>query len=514
MDPKKQYLIDNHGLSPDATDEQVAAAYDALAPEQRAACDAALSAAKASGGANLAAKAPAPSVAQLAGQTHEAMLAAEGKRVTMLRQLGETLNVDASVVQLAIAKGENVAEARVRFLAHLQEKCKPVENLAGASIRVGEDRNVASLSAALPHAIMLRSDAKVDKPHERAAQLRHLTLVDMGRHYFAALGAAGVWEMSRTKVAEMMLNPRALYRQFPNVAMLAQSTSDFASILADTIGKSLRQAYLDAPGTWQAWARRATAPDFKTISRTSLSESPNLVTRKEGGEVKYVTLSDGKETYTLSEYIGGIKLTRQAVINDDLDAFGRIPTLQANAAKRKEDDVAYAVLTDNATLSDSVALFHASHTNLGTGGAISVTTLGEGRKLMRTQKGPKGAAILNLRPKFLIVPAALESVAEQYTSSQFVAAQSSNINPFAQGNRSALVPVVEPRLDAASATAWYLAADNTQIDTVEVCFLLDEPEPVLKSESDWDTEDQKYAVRHTVAAKAIDYRGLVKNAGV
>src|ERR1035438_4087891 len=34
-----------------------------------------------------------------------------------------------------------------------------------------------------------------------------------------------------------------------------------------------------------------------------------------------------------------------------------------------------------------------------------------------------------------------------------------------------LVPIVEPRLDANSATAWYLIADPAQVDTVEYCYL-------------------------------------------
>jgi hypothetical protein len=52
-----------------------------------------------------------------------------------------------------------------------------------------------------------------------------------------------------------------------------------------------------------------------------------------------------------------------------------------------------------------------------------------------------------------------------------------------------------------------------QIDTIEVCFLADEPEPVAKQETDFDTEDVKFAIRHTVAAKAIDFRGMTKQAG-
>src|SRR5690606_19644587 len=62
-----------------------------------------------------------------------------------------------------------------------------------------------------------------------------------------------------------------------------------------------------------------------------------------------------------------------------------------------------------------------------------------------------------------------------------------------------------------SNTAWYLASN--MIETVEVCFLSDEPAPVLRQETDFDTEDAKLAVRHTVAAAAIDHRGLVKKPG-
>jgi hypothetical protein len=77
---------------------------------------------------------------------------------------------------------------------------------------------------------------------------------------------------------------------------------------------------------------------------------------------------------------------------------------------------------------------------------------------MRKQTGLEGRPI-NVRPSFLIVPAAKETLAQQYTSVQFVPAQSATINPFAQGKPDALTPIAEPRLDANSATAWYLAAD-------------------------------------------------------
>ena len=162
-----------------------------------------------------------------------------------------------------------------------------------------------------------------------------------------------------------------------------------------------------------------------------------------------------------------LAIDRRDFINDDLGAFTRIPALFANAAANYESDTVYGIVTANAALSDTVALFHATHNNLtGAGTAISVPSLGVARALMRRQTTPQGA-VMNLQPKFLIVPAALETIANQFVSQQYVAAKSADYNPFA----GVLQVVSEARLDANSATAWYLTAGTESIDTVEYAYL-------------------------------------------
>jgi hypothetical protein len=54
-------------------------------------------------------------------------------------------------------------------------------------------------------------------------------------------------------------------------------------------------------------------------------------------------------------------LTRQAIINDDLDAFTKIPNAWAVLAIRTIGDLVYAILTGNPRMSDGIALFHADH---------------------------------------------------------------------------------------------------------------------------------------------------------
>ena len=68
-------------------------------------------------------------------------------------------------------------------------------------------------------------------------------------------------------------------------------------------------------------------------------------------------------------------------------------------------------------------------------------------------------------------------------------------------------------LDANSATAFYFAANNSQVDTVEITFLEGEQSPVLENEWDFDKDVYKYKVRQTFGVAAIDFRGLYKHAG-
>jgi hypothetical protein len=458
-------------------------------------------------------------------------IALERQRRTDLESLSQVYKLGEDFVNLGLAKNWDIATARTEAQKMLSQK---TPNLSGA-INVGADNNLVSLSGAIQTAIRLRAGNKVEAPkdnpaelaiYQRAQKMRALSLVDMGRHYLSGIGYRDAWEISRSRVVALCVSRRELRQEAGGgqMVMLAESIGDFPGVLKDAVNKTLLQAYRDASPTWQKWARRATAPDFKVINRAALSESPDLKLRNQGKGIDYVQLGDTNETYALAEYSGGIKLTRQAIINDDLDAFQRIPMLQGNAAARKEDDVAYVTLTANAAMvNDNVALFHATHKNLvASGGAApSVAELTKAYQLMRVQKGPAGAARLNLQPKFIIVPVALEAPTLQLiNSTQLLAIISTtsaapqttgSANPFADR----LTVISNPRLDDVSTVQWYLAANyaDGQCDTVEVCFLEDEPEPVLKAETDFDTDDQKYAVRHTVAAKAVDFRGLVKDNG-
>ena len=195
----------------------------------------------------------------------------------------------------------------------------------------------------------------------------------------------------------------------------AQTSTDFPGILANVANKSLRQAYQAWPQTFKAFSRQVTAPDFKDINRPQLNDVPALQQLNEKGEYHRANLTDQNQNYKLATYGEIVSITRKTIINDDLRAFTRVPQQLGVAAAQMESNTAWGVVTGNQVMqADGLTLFHASHNNLetGSGSALGETPLATARAQMRLQKGPKGTT-LNLVPRFLAVPAALETTASQ-----------------------------------------------------------------------------------------------------
>jgi hypothetical protein len=302
--------------------------------------------------------------------------------------------------------------------------------------------------------------------------------------------------------------------------------------MLDAANKTLLAGYEEAPYTWSRWARQAqSVDDFKPINRIRLSEMADPEQVPEGMDYPETKMSDAKESYKVDKYGSIFSVTWETVVNDDLDALSRIPATQGAACRRKQNKAVYSVLTANAAMADTFNLFNSTaqfnsagvatgHANLsGASTAPGVTTLNAAYLAMMTMKGLKDSVILNIMPEFLIVPAALAATAMEVLGSLArpevggsAAGNSNTHNIYGPGGDRRLQLIVEPVLDANSTTAWYLAASNTQVDTVELAFLAGEESPVLESEWGFDNDVYKYKVRQTFGVAAIDYRGLYKYA--
>jgi hypothetical protein len=329
---------------------------------------------------------------------------------------------------------------------------------------------------------------------DQARDYRGLSLLELAREFLTQAGVA-VRGLSRDEIAT-----RALH-----------STSDFPEVLSAVTVKTLRQAYEVYPRTFTPFCRQVLATDFKAMHRVQIGEAPQLLKVNEGGEFQRGSIGESKESYRIETYGRVVAITRQVLINDDLDAFTRIPAMYGTAIATLESDVVWGILTANAAMADGKALFHADHKNLaGTAATPTVTAIGDARAAMAKQTGLDKKTVLNIRPSFLIVPAALELTAEQLVAQNLTPAKTSDIVP---ASIRTLTPIAEPRLDAASATAWYLAANPAQIDTLEYAYLEGQQGAYIETRNGFDVDGVEIKCRLDFGAKAIDWRGLYKNAG-
>jgi hypothetical protein len=296
-------------------------------------------------------------------------------------------------------------------------------------------------------------------------------------------------------------------------------------VLLDAAKKTLLAAYEEANVTYPLWTRQAPSTvDFKTINRIRLGEIPDPAIVAENDEYGQATASDAKESYRVEKYGHIFSISLEAIINDDLNAISRIPSQQGAAMRRKINKVVYAVLTANAALADGVTLFHSSsHGANQDTNALSIGALNTGWTVMALQAGLTTGVILNLQPRYLLVPPALGYTALQLTGSIADPSNtagstedatrpnfnSGTLNVYGPNGSRPLTPIVDANIStSATATIWYMAAEPNQVDTVEVCFLQGEETPYLEREDGFEVDAVRYKIRQTFGAKAIDYRGL------
>ena len=429
--------------------------------------------------------------------------AAEKARVTEIRAIVEKTGLDAALAEKFISEDKSVDDVRTLVIDELAARNKKKETeTRSINVEVGADNARAHRVEGMTEALLHRAKPSEHKVTDKARAFAYMSLLDMARVCLEANGVRTAG-MPKDKIADAALKMRALH-----------SSSDFPEILANVAGKSLRAGYAAAPKTFAPFTREVSVPDFKQISRVNLGDAPKLEKVLESGEVKRGTLSEAAEKYAVEEYAKIVGITRKVIVNDDLNAFTQLPERMGRRAADLESDVVWAIIKANAAMADTYALFSAQHGNLGSAGVPSETTLAEARKLMRKQTGLDGAEI-NLSPLWIASGPTLETTIEKLLASVIPNA-SSGVNPFSASGRTPLKQIVEPRLETgsgASTTAYFLFSDLAQVDMVELARLEGRDGPAMETRDGFDVAGVELKISHDIGAKAIDWRGMVKNAG-
>lgn len=409
---------------------------------------------------------------------------------TAIRSIGELANLDQAWIDGQIDGNATVEQARAAAFEAMQQRSQQTRTITSTAHNERSLDNPEVRARAMGEAIFCR----INPSHQISDAARNyagLSLPELARE---SLRAAGI---SVTGLSASSIVTRAL-----------NSTSDFAISLGDSVGRTMRQAYEAAPSGLKQVARMTTMRDFRARQRIQTSQFDKLEKVNENGEFKRGSFKEEVESYRLSTFGKVFGITRQALVNDDLGVFEGVPRKLGMAAAAFEAQSLVDLLVQGSGLgpvmTDTKRLFHVDHSNLAaSAGAPDETRLSAGRLAMRKQVDGSGQ-LINVVPKFIVIPSDLETLVEKLLST-VQAAETANVNAFA----GKLTPVVEPRLT--SVTAWYLV-DNA-IDGLEYAHLEGEPGPQIETRAGFDVDGVETRIRLDFGCGFTDHRGWYRNAG-
>ncbi len=453
----------------------------------------------------------------------EAVQRAERDRIAFIQERCRINGIDAEDQTQWIKDGLSEQEVQRKVLDILEKRSAEQRISTGRVDLVRDEVDTAREAATTM--ILYRIDS-ARYPVQDMSLIRPFMgrrLLEIGCSYAAMCGTR-VEGTSLEMATQLMSVNYAPGSSMVRAGSMGHSTSDFVNILADVQNKVLRDQYDFLTPTFQAFCRRVTIPDFKPRYVNKLSEAPRLLLVPEDAEFKRGIMTDEREVYALSTYGRRIAFTRQTLINDDMDALGRPVQAFAVQARNNESDLVYAVILANDPLQDGDDLFSVAHGNVNTaaGGAPDVTTVGEAREKMRLQTGTDRRTPINVQPMMIIAPPSLETQTQQFLSSTLQPATTGEVVP--REMVSSLELIIESRLQtgitltddtvlAGSNVQWYMSTMPSLVDTIEYAYLEGQEGLFSESRMGFEVDGIEFKVRHDFAAKAIDYRGLYRNAG-
>ena len=282
------------------------------------------------------------------------------------------------------------------------------------------------------------------------------------------------------------------------------SSSDFGQILIDVAHKSLLKGWETAAENFDQFTSHGTLTDFRPAKRAGLGDFGYLPQVGEGEEYTYGTIGDEGASVALATYGQLFSITRQAIINDDMNLLTKIPEKMGQAARATIAKLVFALLTGNAIAQDGKALFDASHKNTLTSAALDVTSIDKAIQIMNGFVNARGEP-LAIEPEFMLLPTSLYTRAKQVLGSASVEGADANsgiINPIRD-----IVPALKSaRLQVADPKSWYLINK----EAIEVSYLDGIDTPYMEQQNGFTVDGVSTKVRIDAGVNVIDYRGIVK----
>ncbi len=422
---------------------------------------------------------------------------ADAEQQGILAERTRSATIDELAVRAGVADfgrehiraGTSVEAFRSALFEKLFDKDQSVKTDSHVRAQVGQDQSETIRSARIEAlSYGLGAPMPKDGPSAAARQFTGQGLIDIAADSVNFRG-------------RRMLNARDIDDIFTRAS---HATSDFPAIFEGAVNRTLEQRYALAQPTFRKFARKKNFRDFRPDTLVRVGDFPMLKKVLENGEIKYGSFGEGKESVRVFSYAIALNISRPMLINDDLGAIADLLTSYGSSVALFEEVTFYADAY-NGKLADGKPVFHADHGNLGTASAISVDSVGEGRKAMSKQKTIDDRPMLANPARIMLVGPDQLTNAEKLLAS-ITPATVSTVNIF-----SGKFELVET--SQIEGPGWDLFADPASGSNYRWGYLDGYEAPRVRMDEPFGRQGFSMSVEHDFGCGATDFRFGYHNPG-
>ena len=445
------------------------------------------------------------------------ILMGERLRIRAIEDRCQNHSMSAEFTRKLIDDGVNESQANQLILDELTKRS--LDNMVNNQgrlprIEAGDHDEIQVRRDAIKNAILHDYDpnlVKKDDLTERAYEYKNRSVIDIIRMDLERRG-----------------EKTARYSNNELVTRAFHSTSDFPLLMGNVADATLKQSYLNLvkEQTFRPLVRYQNAKNFKPMRKLQMGEIPSLERIPEGAEVSYGTISEHGEQWAIGSYGKAFGISREAIINDELDAILSSMAMWGAAAARLESNLAWGVFNTNPMVyklnrngineSTGKTWFHTDHGNLSDAAPLTLDSIEDAEYAMSIQKGhdEREGDELNLTSRYLIVPSRLKNTARKLIYGQFTPNAVEGVNIYQ--NQFTIISDVrlnpKERGDDAK-YPWYLACDPNVLPVLWMAYLNGRKEPEIMYDTDFNTRSVKVRADLDVGVTHGDWKAVHKNPG-
>lgn len=295
------------------------------------------------------------------------------------------------------------------------------------------------------------------------------------------------------------------------IAASGTSTFSLPGILGDSAHKFLLEGWGGGEMAWEKVTDVVNVRDFKTITQYKLSGSLKYEKVGIGGELKHGAVSEGSYTVKADTYGKIFAITREHIVNDDMNALSAIPRELGYGANDAFNEVFWTEW-----LSGDGGFFAYTSSGVMSSAAALATIAAAEAKFFELTK-PNGTP-LGVVPNVMLVPNGSYRVAASAMASPIVTGGSTTV-PVSNTFQSEYEVVRSAFLSNTSYSGyspvkWYLCVVRPGFAPIQTAFLNGQRAPMIESASaDFNTLGIQMRGVHDFGVNLFEARAAVQGSG-